>query len=281
MKRKISLLVSVLLICVMSVAPVFADQQIKVMLNGSQVVFPDAQPFVDENNRTQVPIRIITDMLGGTAYWNNKTRTAYIAVNGTQIEMIEGFDRMLVNDQVVYMDTTLSVKNGRTYVPAKYIADAIGASVNWNQSTKTVSITANHSSSYNQPSQPYNQPSQFDVTNQNNKINSEIDRLKGEKMDMIQEYDELIAKYEKAISDLEKDRDEQAYLAYKKSTIDYSGKGLSGSSSWATDDAQKVRDTYNKEIKKYQQIINDLSDEKENNVRYYDNQIQNLKNQLN
>lgn len=43
-----------------------------------------------------------------------------------------------VNGEVKQLSDEPFVENGRTYMPVRYFADALGVKVDWNQSTKTV-----------------------------------------------------------------------------------------------------------------------------------------------
>ncbi|MCL2167428.1 MAG: copper amine oxidase N-terminal domain-containing protein, partial [Clostridiales bacterium] len=42
-------------------APSPAVDAIKVIVNGKDIRFPDAQPFIDSNGRTQVPMRFVAE----------------------------------------------------------------------------------------------------------------------------------------------------------------------------------------------------------------------------
>ena len=40
----------------------------EVRVNGTLVSFPDAGPFIDENNRTMIPVRFVAENLGGNRF---------------------------------------------------------------------------------------------------------------------------------------------------------------------------------------------------------------------
>jgi len=69
--KKLALLLAMifstsLLLIVQSFA---VELPIRVVVNGTKINFPDAQPFVDSNARTQTPARFIGEALGATASW--------------------------------------------------------------------------------------------------------------------------------------------------------------------------------------------------------------------
>ena len=49
--------VCLLLLCISGAA--LAAEPVKVIVNGNEISFPDAQPFIDGNGRTQVPVRFV------------------------------------------------------------------------------------------------------------------------------------------------------------------------------------------------------------------------------
>ena len=67
-----------------STLTVHSGETITVSVDSKTVNFPDAQPFVDENNRTQIPVRAVAEMLDCTVDWDGETRTVTITTASTQ-----------------------------------------------------------------------------------------------------------------------------------------------------------------------------------------------------
>lgn len=108
--------------------------EISVYVNGERVGFPDAKPFVDENNRTQVPIRAVSEMLECSVKWSQETKTATITrESGETVKITAGSNIMIVNDKTVVMDTFAAVVNDRTYIPVRFVGEALGLKVEWNK----------------------------------------------------------------------------------------------------------------------------------------------------
>ena len=118
-----------------------ADADVSVTVDGRKVVFPDAKPFIDENGRTLIPVRFVTEDLGATVEWNAQDREVYIAKDGVYIMIRIDQEMILVNGRTKAMDTKAIIKEDRTYVPIRYVAEELGATVGWDASTRTVIIT--------------------------------------------------------------------------------------------------------------------------------------------
>lgn len=92
----------------------------------------DAAPVI-MNNRTYVPIRAITESLGGSAEWNAKERSVTLKIDEQMITLKIG----TVLEK--YGAAPLIIDN-RTYVPIRFVAEELGASVVWDGQTRTVTI---------------------------------------------------------------------------------------------------------------------------------------------
>lgn len=150
MKKKIIvLLVAVLLLSV----PVYSDeieafdnQDFTVFINGERVFFNDDMgwPMLLKTNRTMVPIRIISEKIGYEVDWDKDKYEAIITEGNEEviIEVKSSFAR--VNGNRIYIDytgegaskqpveeTRSYIKDSRTYVPLRFIAEAFGGDVSY------------------------------------------------------------------------------------------------------------------------------------------------------
>lgn len=117
------------------------EKSLSVTLDGKTIGF-DVQPFIDENGRTQVPLRFIAEQMGATVTWqpDGQQNTIQIDKGGTTILSKIGDKIMTINGQAKTLGTSPFIKDGRTFVPVRFISEALGATVSWDGNTRTVTI---------------------------------------------------------------------------------------------------------------------------------------------
>ncbi len=143
-KRCAALLLSTALLVPLLAPSSRAATSVNVSVNGTPVAFSSATgtPFLDQNGRTQVPLRVTMEALGATVGWDNSTRTATVSKGSVSIRIPIGTSFILLNGVKKSNDTTAQIVNGRTYLPIRIVAESLSATVNWDNSTKSVQITA-------------------------------------------------------------------------------------------------------------------------------------------
>lgn len=139
MKKIISLMLVVAVIisslCTFSVAA----SGIKIQINGQNKVFDVMPQIVD--GRTLVPMRGIFEEFGADIHWDEKTRTVKATVGDITVTLIVNYPRGDVNGKDVNLDVPPKIIDGRTMVPVRFIAEALGCKVDWDGNSQTVIIT--------------------------------------------------------------------------------------------------------------------------------------------
>ena len=136
-----AIIITVMVSIVSGIIPVSGNANVTVTVDGKKVIFPDAKPFIDENGRTLIPVRFVTEDLGANVEWNAESREVYITKDGVSIMIRIGEERILANGSTKIMDTKAIIRYDRTYVPIRYVAEELGATVGWDAGTRTVIIT--------------------------------------------------------------------------------------------------------------------------------------------
>ncbi|MBQ4517623.1 MAG: copper amine oxidase N-terminal domain-containing protein [Clostridia bacterium] len=140
MKRAVSILLMVVIISMCTNSS--AHMEVKVTLDGNEICFPDAKPFIDERDRVLVPIRFVSEALGAFVDWENETRTAVIKQDNDEIIYTVYQPMAYLNGEMMVMDTYGILKDCRTMIPIRFISELLGCMVNWNEKTATVVITS-------------------------------------------------------------------------------------------------------------------------------------------
>ena len=140
--RKSALILAVVFIVgmLLSTMPFASAIPISVVVDGMDIDFPDSQPFIDTQGRTQTPARFIGEALGATASWDGKAKKATFEKGGKKLILYIGKKEYELNGQKKQMDTAALLKENRTFVPARYVAEAFGATVRWDGAIKVVYI---------------------------------------------------------------------------------------------------------------------------------------------
>jgi hypothetical protein len=115
-----------------------AAQNVTVLVNGQTMTFD--QPPVMRNGRVFVPMRAIFERLGSSVVFSNGVINAQ--GNGRSVHLTIGSTQAQVNNQPYTMDVAPFTIAGRTLVPLRFVAQSLGANVNWNSGNSTVAITA-------------------------------------------------------------------------------------------------------------------------------------------
>jgi len=100
-------------------------------LNG-ETLLSDVAPHISLN-RTMVPVRIVTEALGGYARWDSVNRVAYLYFDDVTLRLPTGQEL----PQGLGMPVML---NSRVFVPLRYVSEMIGAEVFWDASNRAVYV---------------------------------------------------------------------------------------------------------------------------------------------
>lgn len=104
----------------------------------------DVAPYI-KNGRTYVPVRYLANAIGigdGGIEWYSSSRTARLTKGADIVSLIIGSRRLLKNTNPISMDVAPEISgSGRTMLPARWVAEAFGANVDWDAVSKTITVT--------------------------------------------------------------------------------------------------------------------------------------------
>lgn len=139
MKRLLYIPISLSLALLM-VSPSIAQSSVSVVIDGQPMSFYD-QPPVERAGRISVPMRAIFERLGATVVYSNGT------INATRghrtISLAIGSQSATVDGQPVQLDSPPFLIGDRTLVPLRFVSQALGARVSWDENRMTAFISTN------------------------------------------------------------------------------------------------------------------------------------------
>ncbi|MBT9157221.1 MAG: Oligopeptide-binding protein AppA [Firmicutes bacterium] len=110
----------------------------RVLINGAPLTM-DVLPVV-QNGRTLVPMRAIFESLGAQVHWDDATSTVTAYRREAAIALQIGNRTAWVNGPSRQLDVPPIIVGGRTMVPLRFVAEALGATVGWDGAV-TVTVT--------------------------------------------------------------------------------------------------------------------------------------------
>ena len=130
-----------------------AVDNITVIVNGQEVLFPDQRPVIVED-RTLVPVRGVFEAIGFVVDWDEETSTALLSdsegVFNITIQIGEPHfsvgvfnpDMPVGHANIVALDVPAQIIGGRTMLPLRAVLESVGYQFDWDETTRTVNITS-------------------------------------------------------------------------------------------------------------------------------------------
>ncbi|SMG59458.1 Copper amine oxidase N-terminal domain-containing protein [Paenibacillus aquistagni] len=122
---------------------VHADFPLRVVVNGTKIGFPDAKPYLDKNSRVMVPVRFVSEALGAKVDWDEKASKVTVKQKDKTVILFIGKKEIDVNGKKDQMDTVAVTSKQRTFVPLRFVSQALGAAVVWDSAVRTAYINTN------------------------------------------------------------------------------------------------------------------------------------------
>ncbi|HCJ79576.1 MAG TPA: copper amine oxidase, partial [Desulfotomaculum sp.] len=112
--------------------------QVPVYLNEKHLFF-DAPPEI-EKGRVLVPLRGIFEALQAKVDWDQSTATVTAVLEDKTILLTMGKQEALINEQKVWLGVPPQIRAGRTMVPLRFVSEALGAKVIWQNNPPAIFI---------------------------------------------------------------------------------------------------------------------------------------------
>jgi spore coat protein U-like protein len=99
----------------------------------------DAPPLI-VNGVTFVPLRFIGEALGAEVEWNDALKVVFLTRGTLRVQLSIGSKLAIIDGRITQLLEAPRIQNGRTMVPLRFISEAFGADVTWDQATKAVTV---------------------------------------------------------------------------------------------------------------------------------------------
>lgn len=117
-----------------------AGDGIRVMVNYTNLN-PEVPPYI-KNGRTMIPLRAVADNLNVVVKWNNTDkRVDLVNSKGTEVQLWIGKTGAIKDKNPLSIDAPPEIIEGRTFVPLRFVAEALGVNVTWDNFTRTAYLT--------------------------------------------------------------------------------------------------------------------------------------------
>src|SRR5450755_2612161 len=119
----------------------------RIVVNG-RTIGSDVAPIVEEH-RILVPIRAVFAALGAYVDFDAGTKTVIVVRPRTTIELRVFSQRADVNGNTIWLDEPAVLRNGRTLVPLRFIAEASGADVSFDMAHDVAQVSLGRAAAQN------------------------------------------------------------------------------------------------------------------------------------
>jgi hypothetical protein len=113
-------------------------------LNGA-VNTMDVAPYI-KGDRTFMPLRFVANAVGvadNNIMWNAADQSVIMIKGDRVVKLVIGSNTMLINGVAMTIDVAPElVDPGRTMLPIRWVAQALGCTITWDAATQTVTVTA-------------------------------------------------------------------------------------------------------------------------------------------
>lgn len=127
MKKKFLFILSFLFLF----TSVYANGGKKMTLVINNIVFE--KEFVVKNDRIHIPLRLVSENLGADVNWNADERKVEILNQDKKIVFYVDSNEYRIDDMVFTIDSPSFIMDDTTYVPARALANAMDAKLEWNE----------------------------------------------------------------------------------------------------------------------------------------------------
>lgn len=147
---KKALCLCLIMLIILSTAAIAKEEPVKIYINKG--IIPSDQPPIIKNSRVLVPIRVIAEQLGADVSYDSGEKRVNINKDDISMTLVIGDDTIWYSDKEksgpVAIDVPAMIKNGRTMVPLRAVAELFDMNVKWDGKKRAVYLGNNTENQY-------------------------------------------------------------------------------------------------------------------------------------
>lgn len=116
------------------------SESIQLWIDGEQVKL--SAPIYKESGVAMVPMKDLLDSLAVSSVLEKKTQAIIIRDGSFTITMAVGQKEAIINGKTVKMDAAAALKNNVPYVPLRFVAEQLDASVKWDGAVPAIHVSS-------------------------------------------------------------------------------------------------------------------------------------------
>jgi hypothetical protein len=97
--------------------------------------------IINKNGLVLVPLRVLAEFVGCEVSWDENLKAAYVSNATVTARFTIDSKQYTVNGVTYYLDTPAEIKSGKTYIPLRSAAEALGLQATYNNQSKTVTLS--------------------------------------------------------------------------------------------------------------------------------------------
>ncbi|HWP97595.1 MAG TPA: stalk domain-containing protein [Syntrophomonadaceae bacterium] len=119
----------------------YVPANVAVFVNGEQTIFSEEPIIV--NHSVLLPLREIAESLGATVKWQQNPDHVALKKDNKELIVLLESKEVLIGRQLFMMEQIPIIVDGRTMVSFRFISEAMGANLTWDEKNRTVNIVDN------------------------------------------------------------------------------------------------------------------------------------------
>lgn len=139
-----------IMLIILSTAAIAKEEPIKIFVNKG--IIPSDQAPIIKNSRVLVPLRVIAENLGASVAYEAGEKRVNIKKGDISMTLVIGDDMIWYSDMEkagpIAIDVPAFIKNGRTMVPLRAVAELFDMNVEWDERKRAVYIDNNTENQY-------------------------------------------------------------------------------------------------------------------------------------